>query len=179
MFCVSIWNAFPARISPSKCYLSNFIYKFNLGTIFVYVFGGQSNSMEKHTMHQKKILVPLGMTGADLKSVHYALALAERIEAQVFILQSDDATGADSSLTLFLGEALSDLINSARQAGLNVSHHIAHKELKEEIVGLVKDEHIDLLVFGVDEKLNKRLLLQVKPLVSSQIIQVSEKKHIH
>jgi nucleotide-binding universal stress UspA family protein len=130
-------------------------------------------------MLQKKILVPLGMTGTDLKSVHYALALAERIKAQVYILQSDDATGTDSSLTFYMGEALSDLINSARQAGLNVSHHIAHKALKEEIVGLVKDEHIDLLVFGVEEKMDKRLLLQVKPLVSSQIIQVKGKKHIH
>jgi nucleotide-binding universal stress UspA family protein len=130
-------------------------------------------------MQQKKILVPLGVTGTDLKGVHYALALAERIKAQVYILQPDDAMGTDSSMRIYMGEALSDLINSARQAGLNVSHHIAHKALKEEIVGLVKDEHIDLLVFGVEEKLNKRLLLQVKPLVSSQIIQVRGKKHIH
>jgi nucleotide-binding universal stress UspA family protein len=130
-------------------------------------------------MPQKKILVPLGMTGTDLKGVHYALALAERIKAQVYILQPDDTMGTDSSMRIYMGEALSDLINSARQAGLNVSHHIAHKALKEEIVGLVKDEHIDLLVFGVEEKLNKRLLLQIKPLVSSQIIQVRGKKHLH
>jgi nucleotide-binding universal stress UspA family protein len=135
--------------------------------------------MEKEDMQKKKILVPLGMTGTDLKSVHYALALAERIQTQVYILQPDDAMGADSSMRIYMGEALSDLINSARQAGLNVSHHIAHKALKEEIVGLVKDEHIDLLVFGVEEKLNKRLLLQIKPLVSSQIIQVRGKKHLH
>ena len=133
-------------------------------------------------MLKKKILVPLAMAGTDLKSVHYALALAERIKAQVYILQSDDidsAAGTDQSLTLYMGEALSDLINSARQAGLTVSHHIAHKALKEEIVGLVNDEHIDLLVFGEEESLNKRLLLQVKPLVSSQIIQVRGKKHLY
>jgi nucleotide-binding universal stress UspA family protein len=135
--------------------------------------------LERIEIMQKKILVPLEMSGMDLKSVHYALALAERIKAQVYILQSDDATGADSSVTLYMGEALSDLINSARQAGLSVSHHIAHKALKEEIIGLVKDEHIDLLVFGEEEKVNKRLLLQVKPLVSSQIIQVKGKKHLH
>jgi nucleotide-binding universal stress UspA family protein len=132
-------------------------------------------------MLKKKILVPLAMAGTDLKSVHYALALAERIKAQVYILQSDDidsAGGTDQSLTLYMGEALSDLINSARQAGLTVSHHIAHKALKEEIVGLVNDEHIDLLVFGEEETLNNRLLLQVKPLVSSQIIQVRGKKHL-
>jgi nucleotide-binding universal stress UspA family protein len=146
---------------------------------FCTYLGGRSYHLEKENMLKKKILVPLGMTGTDLNSVHYALALAERIKAQVYILQSDDATGADSSLTLYMGEALSDLINSARQAGLNVSHHIAHKALKEEIVGLVKDEHIDLLVFGVEEKLDKHLLHQVKPLVSSQIIQVKGKKRIN
>ena len=119
------------------------------------------------------------MTSTDLKGVHYALALAERISAEVYIIQPGNAADADRSLTLYMGKALSDLINSAGQAGLKVSHHIAHKALKEEIVGLVKDEHIDLLVFGVEEKLNKRLLLQVKPRVSSQIIQVKGKKHLH
>jgi len=130
-------------------------------------------------MLQKKILVPFGLYETDLKGVHYALALAERIEAQVYILQADDPMDADDSMRIYMGEALSDLINSARQAGLKVSHYIAHKALKEEIVGLVKDEHIDLLVFGVEEKLNKRLLLQVKPLVSSQIIQVRGRKNMH
>ena len=130
-------------------------------------------------MLQKKILVPWGITSTDLKGVHYALALAERISAEVYIIQPDNATDADRAITLYMGKALSDLINSARQAGLKVSHHIAHKALKEEIVGLVRDEHIDLLVFGVEEKLNKRLLLQVKPRVSSQIIQVKGKRHLH
>ena len=129
-------------------------------------------------MLQKKILVPLGLSGKDLKSVHYALALAERIEAQVYILQQDKDTGTNNPMTVYMGEALSDLINSARQAGLHVSHHIAHKELKEEIIGLVRAESIDLLVFGAEDGLNRRLLLQLKPLVSSQIIQVKGKNHI-
>lgn len=130
-------------------------------------------------MLQKKILVPLSMTVTDLKGVHYALALAERIEAQVYILQLDETIDTDSPLQPRMDETLSDLINSARQAGLKVSHYIAHRELKEEIVGLVRDEHIDLLVLGMEEKLNKRLLIQVKPLVSSQIIQVRSKRHFH
>jgi nucleotide-binding universal stress UspA family protein len=134
--------------------------------------------MENTGMLQKKILVPLGLSGKDLKSVHYALALAERIEAQVYILQQDDGVDSENPMTVYMGEALSDLINSARQAGLNVSHHIAHKELKEEIIGLVRTEGIDLLVFGAEDGVNKRLLLQVKPLVSSQIIQVKGKNHI-
>jgi nucleotide-binding universal stress UspA family protein len=129
-------------------------------------------------MSQRKILVPLSLSGKDLKSVHYALALAERIEAQVHILQRDDGVGSENSIFSYMDEALSDLINSARQAGLNVSHHIAHKELKDEIIDLVKTEDIDLLVFGAEEGVDKHLLRQVKPLVSSQIIQVKSKDHI-
>jgi nucleotide-binding universal stress UspA family protein len=129
-------------------------------------------------MSQRKILVTLGLSGKDLKSVHYALALAERIEAQVYILQQDDEHGYKNPAALYMGTALSDLINSARQAGLKVSHHIAHKELKDQIIDLVKAEDIDLIIVGVEEGVDKRLLLQVKPLISSQIIQVKGKDHV-
>lgn len=129
-------------------------------------------------MLQKKILVPLGVSGTDLKGVHYALALAERIKAQVYILQQDDGVGPENPMVPYIGEALSDLINSARQAGLNVSHHIAHDELKEEIVELVRTEGIDLLVFGDEDDVNPRILKQVKPLVSSLIFQVKGKNRI-
>jgi hypothetical protein len=130
-------------------------------------------------MSQKKILVPLGSGGKDLKGVHYALSLAERVAARVYILQQDAVAGAVDPVAGWLDEALSDLINSARQAGLTVSHLIAHRELREEIVGLTKEEGIDLLVFGSDDGVCDRLMLQVKPLVSSQIIQVKEKNHIN
>jgi hypothetical protein len=130
-------------------------------------------------MSQKKILVPLGSCGKDLKGVHYALSLAERLQARVYILQQDAVAGAEDPFATWLDEALADLINSARQAGLTVSHHIAHREFREEIVGLTKEEGIDLLVFGADDGACDRLLLQVKPLVSSQIIQVKEKDHIN
>ena len=129
-------------------------------------------------MMQKKILVPVGSSGKDLNSVHYALALAERLRAQVYILQHDAVDASPNSIATWLDEALLDLINSARQAGLTVSHHIAHRELKEEIVGLVKDESIDVLVFGADNGVCEHLMLQIKDLVSSQIIQVREKDHI-
>jgi len=129
-------------------------------------------------MLQKKILVPVGSSGKDLSSVHYALALAERLRAQVYILRHDEVDASPNSIATWLDEALLDLINSARQAGLTVSHHIAHRELKEEIVGLVKDESIDVLVFGTDNGACEHLMLQIKDLVSSQIIQVREKDHI-
>jgi hypothetical protein len=62
---------------------------------------------------------------------------------------------------------------------LTVSHHIAHREFKEEIVGLVKDESIDVLVFGADNGVCDHLMLKIKDLVPSQIIQVREKDHIN
>jgi len=129
-------------------------------------------------MFQKKILVPLGRSGRDLKSVHYALSLAERMQSQVYILQQAPGAGFDNQFSTWLDEALLDLINSARQAGLTVSHHITHRELKEEIVDLVIAEGIDILVFSLDDGLSERLLLQVKPLIPTQIIQVKEKDHI-
>ncbi|MEW6672830.1 MAG: universal stress protein [Thermodesulfobacteriota bacterium] len=130
-------------------------------------------------MFQKKILVPLGPFGRDLKSVHYALSLAERLQSQIYILQQAPGANFENQFSDWLDEALQDLINTARQAGLIVSHHITHGELAEEIIGLVREEDIDLLVFGTDDGLNERLLLQIKPLIPTQIIQVKEKNHIN
>jgi nucleotide-binding universal stress UspA family protein len=130
-------------------------------------------------MSPKKILVPLVPSAKDLKSVHYAMSLAERLSAHVYILQQADASGLDNPLSLWMGEALLDLINSARQAGLAVAHHITHRNLEEEIVGLVRNEGIDVLVFGDDDAAGERLVLQIKPLIPSQIIQVKGKDHIN
>jgi hypothetical protein len=129
-------------------------------------------------MSPKKILVPLVPSAKDLKSVHYALSLAERLSAHVYILQQAAASSLDNPLSIWMGEALSDLINSARQAGLVVSHHVTHRLLEEEIVGLVRNEGIDVLVFGDDDAADERLVLQIKPLIPSQIIQVKGKDHI-
>ena len=63
-------------------------------------------------MLQKKILVPVGSSGKDLNSVHYAMALAERIRAQVFILQHGAVEATPHSITTWLDEALLDLITS-------------------------------------------------------------------
>jgi hypothetical protein len=129
-------------------------------------------------MSPKKILVPLLHSAKDLKSVHYALSLAERLYAHVYILQQDIALDSDNQHSIRMREALLDLINSARQAGLVVSHHITLGNLEGEIVGLVRDEGIDVVVFGDGDAAGERLVLQIKPLVTSQIIQVTGKDHI-
>ena len=129
-------------------------------------------------MSPKKILVPLLQSAKDLKGVHYALSLAERIYAHVYILQQDVALDSDNQHSIWMREALLDLINSARQAGLVVSHHITLGNLEGEIVGLARDEGIDVVVVGDGDAAGERLVLQIKPLVTSQIIQVTGKDHI-
>ena len=118
-------------------------------------------------MLQKKILVLVGQSRKDLKGVHYALALAERLQAQVFVLQQAGTSGDRNPAALWLDEALPDLINHAREAGLSVSHLI-----------LACEEGIDLVIIGVDDEACYWLPHQIKPLVPSQIIQVSEKNQV-
>ena len=130
-------------------------------------------------MFQKKILVPLGPFGKDLKSVHYALSLAERLKSHVYILQQAFRAGVENQFNAWFGEALLDLINNARQSGLSVSHHITQGEIRKEIVSLVMEEEIDLLIYGTGNGLSENLMFQVKPLIPTQIIQVREKNHIN
>jgi hypothetical protein len=129
-------------------------------------------------MTQKRILVPLGLSGRDLKSVHYALSLAERLHAQVYILQQSGRTDSGNRPSIGMDEALADLISCARRAGLTVSHHLANGEFSEEMIGMVTTESIDLLVFDAEDAGCRRLLPRVKPLIASPIIEVKEKNNI-
>jgi len=123
---------------------------------------------------QKRILVPIGASEKSLRSVHHALALAKRLDAQVYILQQ----AARSSVPPFgstLEDALNDLINSAREDGLTLSHYIATRDLKEEIISVAREEGVDLLVMEADDETGLRLVRQVEPLFAGQIIQVRGK----
>ncbi len=129
-------------------------------------------------MLQKGILVLLEPSIMNLKCMHYALSLAERLDAQVCIFQQAAAAAAKDLMSVWLNEALKDLINSARRAGLTISHYIADGELQEEILGLVKTEGIDVIVFDAEDKSYEPLLHQLKSMITGQIIQVKEKDHI-
>ena len=127
-------------------------------------------------MGVNKILVPLGRRETNLKSVHYALALSKRLQARVCILQqAHDGNVADTPAG-WLDEALLDLIHSARRAGMAVTRHIARRELKDEIVDLIRKEKIDLLILGTADGEPDLLMRQLSPLITSQIIQVGEKQ---
>lgn len=129
---------------------------------------------------QKKILVPLGLQNKDLKGLYHALALAERMQAKVIILRIEPQDGEnDSEMESWIQNALLDLINSASQEGLAVSYHIARGRVEEEVLGIVKEEDIDLVVFGGDEEEIAQSLLRIKSRMPVQIIQVREKDNVH
>ncbi len=129
-------------------------------------------------MFRKKILIPLAANGWNLNGVHYALALAERIGARIYILQQHTATQPQNSRLSWFETALKELISGARQAGLEVSHHITGNGLAAEIVAMERLEGIDVLVLNADDEICRHLLRQIKPLVASQIIEVRGKNHI-
>ena len=126
---------------------------------------------------EKRILVPLETSEKNLKGLHYALALAERLHAHVYILQHHIGAVRPATHASWLDAALVDLIDSARRAGLNVSHHLGTGDWKEDIVGLVAAEGIDLVVFGGEDDAWQRLLVQLKPLIPPHIIHVKPKHH--
>jgi nucleotide-binding universal stress UspA family protein len=129
---------------------------------------------------QRNILVPFNISCNDLNGVYHALALAERMQAKVFILTIDlNERHADSHIESWTQEALRDLVQSASQQGLPVTCHIAQNGFEREIIGLIAEEHIDLLVFGAGDKLMATAMHGLKPKIGAQLIKVQEKGTAH
>jgi len=123
---------------------------------------------------QKNILVPIDPERKDLKALYHSLALAERIQAKVFILlarQPANHPGIDS----WVEEVLMDVIHGACEEGLQVSYHIAADGFEEEVLSLVENEHIDLIVVSAEKGPVKDSLRRIIPQMSTQIIQVRGK----
>ncbi len=127
-------------------------------------------------MENKKILVPLGAGAKHLRSVHYALSLADRIPAHIYVLRQKRLAGDERYELDLLDRALNELIENARQNGVSLSHYMAEGDLADEIVGMVNTERIGLLIFNADDEISVTAMSQVKTLVSSQIIEVREKE---
>jgi len=121
---------------------------------------------------QKKIMVPLGPEIRHLKSVHYALAAAERLQAAVIILRFADA---HNERPPWLEEALTDLVASARLAGLKLTIVEVDGAPEREVVDLADHERIDVLVFSEDQRRLERGVLEIEPRLEHLIIQVREK----
>jgi len=123
---------------------------------------------------RKKIMVPLGPRIRDLKSVHYALAAAERLDGEVILLRLED--GFERRYP-WLEEALTDLIASARLAGLSLTLVEADASPVREIVELAFGERVDLLVFSEDQKQLERRVMARAPELGHKMIQVQGKEH--
>ena len=126
----------------------------------------------------KKILVPLGPETKDLKGLHYALALAGRIQASVFVLKLEEDAGPKDLQAGWLEDSLKDLVNSARQAGLGLSYLAVRGNLEDEVTALVEAEGIDLVILGEVGTQLERSLKQVHPRLHIQFVQVTGKDHI-
>ncbi len=123
-------------------------------------------------MQRKKILVPLGQHARNLKSVHYALSLAGRIQAQIIIIRQRKSGEETNGNVNLLDKSLEELIGDARQHGVALSLYRIDENLIDEVITLANAEHIGLLVFNSDDELSEPTMAQIKPLISSQIIQV-------
>jgi nucleotide-binding universal stress UspA family protein len=123
---------------------------------------------------QKKILVPIDPESKNLKALYHALALAERIQAKVFILLSRPARNPHKT-DGWVEEVLMDVIHGACEEGLQVSYHIAEDGFEDEVISLVESEHIDLIVVGAEKGPIKDILQRIIPQMSAQIIQVKGK----
>lgn len=126
---------------------------------------------------QKRILVPLGPQGNDLKGVYHALALAERMKAKILILQIEEREENNGSGRL-KEKVLLDLVNTASQEGLTVSHHIAYGALEKEVLDFIRKESIELVVLGEDDQM-AQVLPRIRTRVPIQIIQVKEKNNVN
>ncbi len=125
-------------------------------------------------MTRKKILVPIDLENKDLKALYHALALAERIQAKVFILLSRQL-GNPHQIDSWVEEVLMDVIHGACEEGLQVSYHIAEDGFEDEVISLVESEHIDLIVVSAEKGPIKDILQRIIPQMSTQIIQVRGK----
>lgn len=126
-------------------------------------------------MTTKKILVPCGPESGGLKSVHHALALAERLQAHVVILEWRESPGDRKPASTWLGDALNDVIANARMAGLSLSHLRVTGAPLDEIGNIVEDEEIDLLVLSADQSQLEAAILRHHSRLLGAVIRVKEK----
>ena len=122
----------------------------------------------------KKILVLVNPESRELSALHHALALAERIKAQVILLRVEPLE-RKTALASWIDEAVFELVNRARESGMSVSCNTLRDSSKAAVAGFVQEQAIDVLVVGENERRWEKDLFQLKSRMPTQIIRVSEK----
>jgi nucleotide-binding universal stress UspA family protein len=125
-------------------------------------------------METKKILILLDPDSGDLSALHHGLALAGRIRAQVIILRIDRLDGRPD-LAGWLDHAISELLSRAREAGIGVSCNTLRGRSEEAVLDFVREQGVDLLVVGDEERHWEKDLLKMTLRTPTQIIRVREK----
>ncbi|PKN24030.1 MAG: hypothetical protein CVU64_23110 [Deltaproteobacteria bacterium HGW-Deltaproteobacteria-21] len=123
---------------------------------------------------EKKILVVLDSESRELSPLHHALALAERIRAQVILLRIDPPEER-TPFTNWIEGAVLELLNRARETGIAVSFNTLKSRSEEAVLGFIREQETDVLVVGEKESQWGKDLLQMKKGLPSQIVRVREK----
>jgi hypothetical protein len=125
------------------------------------------------------ILIPLAPDSRDLKALHHAVSLAERINSKiiVFSLEPENGQGKVKSPVL---EACEDVIHRVQESGLKISLLITSsqgEEAEAEFLKLLARECIDLIVISDTEIYMKKMIRKLMPLISCQVVQVKGKNN--
>ncbi len=123
--------------------------------------------------NQKKILVLFTTATKGLNAAYHAFSLAERIKARIFILFFK-ASAHDWQEVTRMEEALSTIINDARQEGLSVTYHVVQGDFEQEVVDLIDEADIDLVVYDADDGngLQGPSMDRIRSQISIQFIEV-------
>jgi DNA-binding LacI/PurR family transcriptional regulator len=129
---------------------------------------------------QENILIPLAPDSRDLKALHHAISLAERINSKiiVFSLEAENSPGRVINPVM---EACKDVINRVRENDMDISLLITSsqgEEAEKEFLQLLTRERIDLIIISDTERYMEQMIRRVMPLISCQVEQVKEKNHI-
>jgi hypothetical protein len=129
----------------------------------------------------QNILIPLTEESRDLKALHHAISLAERIESNVLVYSFVPETEVGKK-DLPVIEASVDVIHRACENGLKVSFFIApdgNVDAEADFLKLLDRENIDLVVISDTEPRMEQMIRKVMPLISCQIVQVRKKNSIN
>jgi hypothetical protein len=129
---------------------------------------------------QENILIPLAPDSRDLKALHQAISLAERINSQiiVFSLEPENGPGKTKSQVI---EICKDVIHQVQENGLKISLLITAaqgEEAETEFLKLLARERIDLIIISDTETYMKKMIRKIMPLISCQVVQVKGKNNI-
>ena len=128
---------------------------------------------------KKKILVLPGPKLTDLKSLHYAISLAERIYGQVIIIELEKGKNDLEPSLKRSADSAPALPNTSHQEDVTVSRLVVREDPETAITKIVQEVGADVVVFDADDERWNRVFSKIRALLPNQIIQVREKDSVN